>query len=129
MRQLTAPCLYLFVLTSPTLFSEERESSGETVPIPEVVQQRAAGETSGSDGHDQGDQAQHTAQEHERGGALQVRRPHSKMSPQIKDQFSKKKSLSPKKRKFGVSPGARPKKTCAALPKIKVAVGDKITFL
>lgn len=101
----------LFVLTSPTLFSEERESSGETVPIPEVVQRRAAGETSGCDGHDQGDQTQRTTQEHGRGGPLQVRQSHSKMSSQIKDrliwpypdQFSKKKSLSPKKRNL-VSP-------------------------
>lgn len=92
----------LFVLTSPTPSSEERESSGETVPIPEVVQRRAAGETSGSDGHDQGDQTQQRRirQGHERGGPLQVRRPHSKMSSQIKDhliwpypdQLSKKKT-------------------------------------
>lgn len=77
----------LFVLTSPTLFSEERESSGETVSIPEVVRRRGAGETSGSDGHDQGDQTQQQriTQGHERGGPLRVRQPHSKMFSQIKD--------------------------------------------
>lgn len=64
------------------LSSEERESAGETVPVPEVGEQRAAGETSRSHGHDQGHQAQlwqqQTTEEHARRGPLQVRQAHRK---------------------------------------------------
>lgn len=62
--------------------TEERESACETLRVPEMVERRAAGETSGSHGRDQGHQAelwqQQITEEHSRRGPLQVRKPHRK---------------------------------------------------
>lgn len=62
--------------------AEERESACETLRVPEVVERRAAGETSGSDGRDQGHQAelwqQQITEGHSCRGPLQVREPQRK---------------------------------------------------
>ena len=58
-HQLTRILPLQAILTQQRLLStEERESVGETVPVPEVGEHRAARETSRSDRHDQGHQAQ-----------------------------------------------------------------------
>ncbi len=66
----------------PLLSTEERQSAGETLPVPEVDEQRAAGETPRSDRHDQGHQAQlwqqQITEEHAHCGPLRVRQPHMK---------------------------------------------------
>lgn len=65
---------------TPLLSTEERDSASETLSVPEVGRRRAAGETSRSDRHDQGHQAQlwqHITEEHAHRGPLQVRQPHT----------------------------------------------------
>lgn len=70
----------------PTALSEERESSSETLAVPEVVGRRAARETSGPDRPHQGGQAQQRRRRRQppgddHRGPLQVRQTLSDVQP------------------------------------------------
>lgn len=76
-REWAFQCHTLLYATSLT---EERESDGEALSVPEVGKPRAAGDTSRSDRHDQGHQEklwQQVTEEHTRPGPLQVRQLHT----------------------------------------------------